>query len=172
MAAITFKTKILKFGQQGEKTGWNYIEISSAQAEKLNPGIKKSYRVKGSLDDFKIDKTALLPMGDGKFILPFNAAIRKGTGKKVGDTIQVKFETDDREIKLSGDFMRCLKDDARAFEFFKSLPKGHQNYFSKWIDSAKTTPTKTKRITMAIIALASGQGFPEMMRANKTVGNN
>ena len=167
MAAITFKAKILKFGNQGEKTGWTYIEISETQANKLNPGIKKSYRVKGSLDDFKVDKAALLPMGDGNFILPFNAAIRKGTRKKVGDTVQVKFELDQRPITPSGDFMKCLKDDLRAHEFFKTLPKGHQNYFSKWIDSAKTSQTKTKRITMAVIALASGQGFSEMMRANK-----
>lgn len=167
MAAINFKAKILKFGNQGEKSGWTYIEISEALANKLNPGVKRSYRVKGSLDDFKIDKVAILPMGDGNFIVPFNVAIRKGTGKKVGDTVQVKLELDQRSINPSTDFIKCLKDDSRAYEFFKTLPKGHQNYFSKWIDSAKTSQTKTKRITMAVIALASEQGFSEMMRANR-----
>ncbi|HVF97457.1 MAG TPA: YdeI/OmpD-associated family protein, partial [Flavisolibacter sp.] len=50
---------------------------------------------------------------------------------------------------------------------FESLTKGHRLYFSKWIESAKTEPTKAKRIAMAVNALAKGWGYPEMMRANK-----
>jgi hypothetical protein len=166
---ITFTAKILRFGKQGEKTGWSYIELSKRQAETLNPGMKKSFRVKGTLDDLPIEKTALLPMGDGKFILPMNASHRKATGKKAGDTIKVKFEVDERPLTLSTTFLKCLKDDARAYSFFKTLPKSHQNYFSKWIESAKTSQTKAKRITMAVIALAQEQRYNEMMRANKTL---
>jgi hypothetical protein len=166
---IKFSTTILRFGKLGEKTGWSYITVSQKQAEQLNPGCKKSFRVKGRLDDFPIEKTALLPMGEGTFILPVNAKIRKGTGKNAGDKIKVQFEVDGRALKFSADFMKCLSDDQRALEFFRTLPKSHQNYFSSWIESAKTLPTKTKRITMALIALSSGQGFGEMMRANKTL---
>jgi hypothetical protein len=165
---VTFSTRIQKFQKQGEKTGWTYIEISRAQAEKIKPGCRVSFRIKGSLDDFAIEKIALLPMGNGKFILPFNAAIRKGTGKKAGDSVTAKLQEDDRAIKPPAAFIKCLKDDGIAFDFFMTLPKGHQNYFSKWIDSAKTLETKTKRITMAVIALGSKQGFSEMMRASKT----
>lgn len=164
---IAFSAKILKFADKGEKTGWSYIEVSEKQAEKLKPGCKKSFRVKGQLDQHKIERIALIPMGDGKFILPINASMRKGTGKKAGDVVRVSLELDERGIRLSADFINCLKDEPRAYEFFKSLPQGHQNYFSNWIESAKTTHTKTKRITMAVIALASGQGYPEMIRANK-----
>ena len=164
---VVFNAKIQRFGKKGEKTGWSFIEISKAQAEKINPGIKKSYRVKGKIDSFPIQKTAILPMGDGKFILPMNASLRKNTGKVEGDSVKVQFELDERQLTPSADFMKCLKDDARALAHFKSLAKGHQNYFSKWIDSAKTIQTKTKRITMAVIALGQGQGYPEMIRANK-----
>lgn len=164
---IAFTAKILRFGKKGEKTGWSYIEISKRQAEQLNPGCKKSFRVKGQLDKYKIVKTALLPMGDGKFILPINAAMRKGTGKMAGDTLKIQFEVDTMPLKPPADFISCLKDDIRAYDFFNTLPKGHQNYFSNWIESAKTIETKTKRITMAVIALGSGQGFGEMIRANK-----
>jgi hypothetical protein len=164
---IRFSTHIQKFQSKGEKTGWSYIEISKQRAEKLNPGCKVSFRIKGQLDDHKIAKTAVLPMGEGNFILPINGTIRKAIKKQAGDTLTVSIELDERPPTLSRDFVACLKDDYRAYEFFKSLPKGHQNYFNNWIESAKTTPTKTKRITMAVIALSSGQGFPEMIRANK-----
>lgn len=163
---IAFSTKVLKFGDQGEKT-LMYIEIPKATANKLKPGNKKSFRVKGSIDGHAIQKTALLPMGEGNFILPFNASIRKATGKKVGDTVSVKFEVDESQLKLSADLLRCLKDDPKAYAFFKKLPPSHQHYFSRWIEDAKTSATKTKRITMALIAFESGQGYGEMMRSNK-----
>jgi hypothetical protein len=164
---ITFSSKIQQFSKNAEKTGWSFIVISKQQAEKLNPGCKKSFRIKGLLDSHKIQRVSLLPMGKGEFILPMNASIRKGTGKTAGDTLKVRIELDERQIALSADFIACLKDDERAYAFFRTLPRGHQNYFSNWIESAKTISTKTKRITMAIIGLAASQGFGEMIRANQ-----
>jgi hypothetical protein len=162
---ITFTAIIQKFAKQGEKTGWTYIEISVSQAKKLKPDTKVSFRVKGTLDSYSIQKTALLPMGDGKFIMPLNATIRKGIGKKHGEKLKVSIEADDREVELSRDLMKCLKEDPQAMAFFKTLTKGHQQYFSKWIESAKTTKTKTNRIVMALVAFNKKQGYPEMMRA-------
>lgn len=168
---VRFTTKILRFGKMGEKTGWTYIKISALQAEKLNPGKKTGYRVKGALDQHSIQRVALLPMGEGAFIIPLNAKMRKAIGKEQGDSLTVSLEVDQRTIPPSADFMKCLKDDARAQAHFKTLSGSHQRYFSKWIEDAKTVETKTKRITMAVIALGSGQGFPEMIRANKARKN-
>lgn len=165
---LSFNTRILKFQKKGEKTGWTYIEISKRYAEQLSDN-RVSFRVKGSLDNHAIQKTALLPMGDGIFILPLNASIRKAIGKGEGEILKVKLETDERTLTLSPEFIKCLKDEPRAYDFFKALPKSHQMYFSKWIESAKTTTTKVKRITMAVIALGSSQGYPEMIRANKQI---
>lgn len=164
---LKFSTRLKKFGNKGEKTGWVYIEISAVQAQKLNPGKKVGYRVKGFLDTFPIQRIALLPMGAGRFIIPFNARMRKGTGKTAGDTLTVQLELDQAKFIPSSDFMKCLQDDAHASAHFKTLPGSHQRYFSKWIEEAKTIETKTRRITMAVIALGSGQGFPEMIRSNK-----
>lgn len=164
---ISFITTIQRFDKKGEKTGWSYIEISPAQAQKLLPGQKVSFRVKGSVDSFKLEKTALLPMGDGNFILPMNATIRKAIGKKHGDKVKVIMEADKSKYELSADLMTSLRDEPQALEFFKSLSGSHQKYFSKWIESAKTMQTKTRRIVMAVIALSKRQGYPEMIRANK-----
>ena len=164
---ITFTSTILKFQKKGEKTGWSYIEISKRQAEQLNPNARVSFRVKGHLDSHPIQQAALIPMGEGRFILPLNGSLRKAIGKKAGDRLQVKMELDERPLTPSADFIKCLKDDPNAFDFFKTLPKSHQNYFSKWIESARTFSTKARRITMAVIALSSKQGYGEMVRANK-----
>jgi hypothetical protein len=164
---LKYETLIQKFNKKGEKSGWTYIVITHQQAEKLHPGSRTTFRVKGTLDEMPIEKTALLPMGDGSYILPINGTMRKTLAKKEGDKLTVSLQEDKRELKLSSDFIACLKDEPVAYEFFCSLPKSHQQYFSKWIESAKTDDTKAKRIAMSVMGLAMRQGYSEMMRANK-----
>lgn len=164
---VKFSASIHKFEKQGEKTGWTYIEIPADIAQQLKPGNKKSFRVKGKLDNFKIEAVALLPMGGGSFIMPLNATIRKGIGKRHGAMLIVQLSEDEIGFIFNVDFMDCLNDEPAAVLFFKSLTGSHQRYFSKWIDDAKTSPTRTKRIAMAITALAKKWGYPEMIRNGK-----
>jgi hypothetical protein len=161
---VQFTTTIKQFGSQGEKTGWTYIEVTPDIAEKLMPGNKKGFRVKGKLDSFPIRGIALLPMGGGSFILTLNADLRRGIHKKKGAMLNVKLQVDPEGYQLNPDFVACLDDDPAARSFFDTLTRSHRNYFSKWIDSAKTEPTKIKRITMAVNALSKKWGYPEMLR--------
>ncbi len=161
---ITYETAILKFDKQGEKTGWTYIEVPADVAQQLKPDTKTSFRVKGKLDNYAIHAVALLPMGGGNFIMPINGAMRKAIGKRHGAQLKVQLEVDDKPLKLSEDFMTCLADEPKALATFNKIPKSVQNYFSKWIEGAKTEPTKAKRIARAINALAKSQSFPEMIR--------
>lgn len=164
---VRFTASIRQFKEQGEKTGWTYIEIPADIAEQINPGCKKSFRVKGKLDDYRIEKTALLPMGGGSFILPLNATIRKNIHKGKGAMLNVQMAVDQAPLEVDKELMECLADEPAALSFFGSLPRSHQLYFSKWISSAKTAPTKAKRIAQAVSALAKKWGFQEMMRANR-----
>lgn len=164
---ISFITTIQKFDKKGEKTGWTYIEISASQAHKLKPKTKVAFRVKGTLDAHSISQVATIPMGDGNFILAINGTMRKALGKKQGDKIKVTLQADDSKIVLSHDLMTCLKDEPLALAAFKKLPGSHQKYFSRWIESAKTAATKTKRIVMTIEALSKKMDFGEMLRSSR-----
>ena len=164
---LCFTTTILKFSRQGEKTGWTYIIVPDKIAKKLNPGVKKSYRVKGKLDEFKIEKVALIPMGKGDFILSVNAAMRKGTGKRFGASLKVQLEADDAPILPPAELLECLQDEPEALKHFNSLPQGHRNYFTKWIETAKTEPTKTKRIALVIKTMVRKMDFGAMLREER-----
>ena len=164
---VQFTTTIRQFGEQGEKTGWTHIIIPADIAQQLMPGNKKSFRVKGLLDDYKIEGVALLPMGRGDFVMALNATMRKGIKKKKGSMLKARLQVDTKPVEPPADFIECLRDEPKAFEFFYSLPKGHQNYFGKWIESAKTEQTKTKRIAQAVNALSKKYGFGEMVRSLK-----
>ena len=168
---IKLTATLLKFDEQGEKTGWTYVEIPEEIAQKLKPDNKKSFRVKGYLDSLPISSVALIPMGEGNFIMAVNAEMRKGIGKKKGAPVNMRLEVDEAPIPLSSDLISCLKDEPKALDFFKTLPKGHQNYFSKWIESAKTEPTKAKRIAQTVNALSRGQHFGIMLRTLKAEKN-
>ena len=164
---VQFTTTILQFAEQGEKTGWTYIRIPVDIAQKLKPGNKKGFRVKGTLDEYPITKIALLPAGNGDFIMPLNATIRKGTGKRKGAMLTVKLEVDSQQLKISKELLECLADEPKAFKVFNEFSPSHKLYFSKWIESAKTEPTKTKRLAQAVSALARGFDFGQMMRTLK-----
>jgi hypothetical protein len=162
---IQFVVTIHRFEKKGEKTGWTYFEIPADIAEKLKPGNKKSFRVKGKLDDFKISGVSLLPMGGGSFIMPVNAAMRKGIGKKQGAMLKVQLAEDKKPYEINADFLECLRDEPKALKAFTAMPRSFQNYYSKWIESAKTEPTRTRRIAHAVSTLAKNMNFSEMIHS-------
>ena len=161
---VQFTTTLLQFGEQGEKTGWTYIKVPADVAAILKPGNKKSFRVRGWLDDYAISQIALIPMGEGDFIMPVNATMRKGIKKQKGAHVAVKITVDTNDIKPVAELMECLADEPAALAFYSTLAKSHQLYFTKWINSAKTEQTKTKRIALAVNALAKKLGYGQMLR--------
>lgn len=161
---VSFNTIILKFDQKGEKTGWTYIEVPADIAQKLKPGNKKGFQVKGLLDAYAIEKVNLLPMGGGNFILPLNAGMRKGIHKHEGAMLQVTLEPDHSTFEYPEDIMDCLEDEPQAWAFFHKLPESHRKYYIKWIQSAKTETTRTKRIVNMVNACYQNENYGEMMR--------
>lgn len=164
---IKFQTHIQKFEKKGEKSGWTYIEINADLAQKLNPGVKTSYRVKGFIDAFPVAGLSLLPMGKGSYILPLNSAMRKNIRKSKGQPVMVELTLDTSPYIIPADLMEALGTDPKALHFFKSLNKSHQHYFSKWIEGAKTKETRYKRIEDTFIAMIQNQTFAVMLRTRK-----
>ena len=162
---IRFKTTILQFKEMGEKTGWTYIKVPAALAQELKPDNKKSFRVKGKLDAHAVSGLAMIPMGGGDFIIALNAAIRKAIHKQKGATVQAELEIDSKVIVPPKDLLECLADEPRALEFFRSLPKSHQNYYGNWVKAAKTEGTRARRIARIVDAMLKKQTYGEMLRA-------
>ena len=167
---ITYQTILQKFGEKGEKTGWTYVEIPADIAQEIKSNTKLGFRVKGLIDSFPVKLLALLPMGEGDFVIPINAMMRKGIRKEEGAMVTLNLEEDTDELPQSEELMICLEDEPKALEAFLKMPKGHQNYYAKWIESAKSIETKTKRITMTVNGLAMGMDYGEMMRYYRDLG--
>ncbi|RZK52190.1 MAG: hypothetical protein EOO91_19780 [Pedobacter sp.] len=102
-------------------------------------------------------------------MLPLNKPLRKALRKEEGAIITLNLEFDvDFKIEMPDDLEICLADEESLLEQFLSMPKSHQNYFINWLNTAKTEPTRTKRLVMIVNAMYHKQDFGAMIRTNKS----
>lgn len=164
---IDFTTTIDRFGEMGDKTGWTYVIIPADLAQKLKPGNKKSFRIKGTLDAHPIRQVAIMPWGEGAFLLGINAEMRKATGKGQGAQLRLRLDVDDSPILPPEELLECLADEPAAMEYWESISGAHRNYFIKHIESAKTVETRARRVAQSLDALMKKMDYGQMIRAAK-----
>jgi len=166
---VDFTTIILQFGEQGDKTGWTYIEIPADIGQQMLPGNKRSFRVKGFLDNYAVSGMSAMPFGGGNFILALRKEICKAIRKNRGAMLRVQLEHDkDFKIEIPDDLQECFEfEEPQAFEFFSGLSKSHQGYFIKWINDAKTEQTRANRIVCTINAAVRRMDYGMMLREQK-----
>jgi hypothetical protein len=162
---IDFRAIILQFEKQGEKTGWSYIEVPADLAQQIKPGNKKSFRVRGMLDGLAVSGLALMPMGQGNFIMALKADIRKKLRKSAGALLQAKLEEDiDFKMDMPDDLREFFEFEPEALEYFNSLAGSHRLYFLKWINDAKTAETRSKRVVNTANAMLRKWDYMRMIR--------
>ena len=165
---VEFKAEIERFAEMGEKTGWSYVFIPAALANQIKEDCKKSFRVKGKLDNIEIGGIATVPMGEGDFIIALKSSLRKQLKKEAGALLHIQLEEDkDFKIKMPEDLELCLSVEPELLESFLKLPKSHQNWFINWLNTAKTESTRTKRLVHIVSAMDKNQSFGEMIREGK-----
>jgi Domain of unknown function (DUF1905)/Bacteriocin-protection, YdeI or OmpD-Associated len=158
-----FNTVIEKFAKMGEKTNWHYINLPEDVLANLLAEKQNNFRVKGSIDDAKIQQLALWPIGQNQYILPLSAAIRKAIYKNNGAIVSVQIQIDNSKIEHDADLLDCLQDSPLALSRFVALTKSWQNNFSNIVKEAKTETTKTKRIAKVLRTLEAGDTHENML---------
>ncbi|HEX3383996.1 MAG TPA: YdeI/OmpD-associated family protein [Mucilaginibacter sp.] len=162
---------MLQFAEQGEKTGWTYIDIPADLALEMKPDNKKSFRVRGMLDALPVRGLALMPMGEGNFIMALKADVRKKLHKNAGAMLHCKLEEDlDYKVEIPADLQECFDFEPETWDFFNTLAKSHREYFIKWIDEAKTSETRTKRVVNTVNAMLHKWRFNVMLREMRKEG--
>ncbi len=161
---FSFQTIIQKFDNKGEKTGWTYIDIPADILIQLKRKDKKEFRIQGFIDDVKIERLAVYPLGNGSYIIAINAQLRKALGKKEGAMVSAKIQLDNSEAPQSQELTDCLNEDPPAKKRFETLSLSQRNYFHQYIINAKGLATKESRIVNIILAMHKGYDFGEMIR--------
>jgi hypothetical protein len=162
---ITFQAEIERFETNGEKTGWSYVFIPQDIADQIKPDNRREVRVRGFIDQLAVNGMCMMPVKLDGFILPLKKSLRKGLRKECGASIVLKLEYDvDFRIEMPDDLEVCLAEEEELLERFLAMPKSHQNYFINWLNTAKTEPTRTKRLVMIVNAMFEKLDFGAMIR--------
>jgi len=156
---VKFITSLQKFEKNGEKTNWTYIMISSAIANTLNPNTKKSFRVKGKIDSYDLHHAALLPYGNGDFILPINAAMRKVIRKSIGQQVSVQIALDNTIQPLNPDLVICINDAPELSKKWHAMIPSHKKYYSNWVSHTKSLALQAQKIACILEGLALNENI-------------
>lgn len=135
------------------KGGWTFASIPEIKPSKHSPF--GWVRVKGSIDDYHLERYKLMPFGNGELFLPLKAEIRKKIRKEAGDTVYVKLWLDEISEGIPDELMECFElEPPQIKENFLNLPEFEQNAHINWIYDAKTADEKVARIVELIKKLS------------------
>lgn len=136
------------------KGGWSYVEF---------PNIPKHLKqpfgwvpVKGTIDDYEIKQFKLWTMASGNMFMPVKAEIRKKIKKTAGDWVHITLYYDDSPLVIPEEFLVCLLDSPKAYDFFQTIRETSQKHYIDWIYDSKTLETRVNRIAKAIEKLEKG----------------
>jgi Domain of unknown function (DUF1905)/Bacteriocin-protection, YdeI or OmpD-Associated len=126
------------------KGGWTFALIPEI------PQDKKSHfgwvKVSGTIDGYEIKRINLMPSGKGQLFLSVKAEIRKAIRKQAGDSVHIILYPDLEPLDIAKEWLECLAEESKAYDFFKSLKESEQKFYLDRIYSAKTDETKVNRM--------------------------
>ena len=98
-------------------------------------------------------QSTIASMG-GQWLIPLRKSHRDAAGLEGTETLQVRIEldTDKREVKPPGDFVKELKA-AGVWSQWQALSYSHQREHVQAIDEAKKAETRARRIEKAVAML-------------------
>lgn len=160
----TFKAKLQKVGE------W-VIVVTPIDVRKVF-GTASYVRTKGTVDGYPFFDTALMPMKEGKHMMPIRFDIRKAIRKQAGDTVEICLEQDFEELKVSTELLEALEASEEAKQMFDALPPSHKRMYTRHINDSKRQETRDARAVKIVLDLEKRffeKGLPVKKKKNNTL---
>lgn len=142
---FSFKAKLENWAE-----GMDYCAVSVPAKITKQLGTHGPVLVLATVNDSEPFQVSLFPVGGGKHYIRIKSKVRKETNTKTGDTVQIRFTTQDRaNIDYPQDLLKALRSDG-VLATFKSLSPGKQNFIVRKINEASKPETREKRILEAV----------------------
>jgi hypothetical protein len=106
-------------------------------------------------------RTTLFTMG-GRALLGLNREVREAATVEPGQEVSVALERDDepRTVEVPSDLGAALEADPVVRETFDGLSYTHRKEYVRWIEEAKRTETRTRRVEKSVEMLREGIKTP------------
>jgi Bacteriocin-protection, YdeI or OmpD-Associated/Domain of unknown function (DUF1905) len=146
---MRFRTTI----ELGGKTATGF-EVPPEVVESLGGGRRPAVHV--SIGHLTYRST-VASMG-GRFMVPLSADRRSAGGLAAGDDVEVILELDTtpREVEVPPDLAAALDADAAVRARFDAMSFTNRNESVRAVESAKTEPTRQRRIAKVVADLSAG----------------
>jgi hypothetical protein len=148
----TFTARLEPSGEDGART---LLRIPPDVQRDL--GARARVAVRGTINGYGF-RSSIFPDGDAR-ILIVNRAVQQGAGAVSGDTVRVVLESasEPRTVTIPADLARAFARLPPALTNFERLSYSHRKAYVEWIEEAKRTETRRRRIEKAIEMLSEGR---------------
>jgi hypothetical protein len=109
----------------------------------------------------KTFRTSTFPEPDGSGYIQFGKAMQQETGIKAGDRVEVTLALDTalRELVTPPDLADALNKNSSALAYWNNLAYSHKKVYVLWIDEAKQSETRLRRIQKTVENLTAGKNL-------------
>ena len=150
-----FSARLVR-GSNGAKGGTSVaFDVPKAIGQKLN-GMTT---VEGVVNGHPF-RAALEARAGGGMSVRVNEAMRRGARAKIGDAVTLAILGPEPEPTLPDDIRTAMAASAEAKALWKALTLIGRLDWIRWIESAKTLPTRARRVTRTVEQLAEGKRRP------------
>lgn len=129
-----------------ESSSATYVRVPAAVLATFGGRVRVPVRMK---INGTVHRTTICDMGMGP-MLGVPAAVRRAAKIDRGDRLTVSIEVDReaRTVEIPADFEKAMK--ARERRAYDGMSYSHRKEYVQWIEAAKRTETRVRRIAVAV----------------------
>ncbi|MGB3457553.1 MAG: YdeI/OmpD-associated family protein [Litorimonas sp.] len=163
-----FEAEIERFGVGKTRKVWYQVLMLPDTLKQALPfGTYSRLRVEGEIADVPM-ANAFIPTGDGRYYVIVGPDVRNGAGVGLGDRVGMRFGIADQDaVDVPDNLAAALKDSREMTEAWDGLTPGKQRAVAQHVRSAKTDPTRQKRLAEAEVIVAEFNGDLRRWRDSK-----
>jgi hypothetical protein len=147
------------------REGNPYVLVSAARAKTVKPDWRKPLPVlirvnRKPTPPWRIN---MMPVGDGSFYLYLHGDVRKASGTKVGDRVQVEVRFDAQykngpQHRMPPWFSAALRKNPRALKNWEALIPSRKKEMLRYFARLKTPEARARNLAKALHVLSGKKG--------------
>lgn len=140
----------------GRTLNYHVVFLEPALEQQLTFGRGNKLRVEAEVEGVPLNGAWLSSPGRGHYLM-INPALVKQLGLSLGDEVTVRFRPEaDDFVRLPEELERALSTNSRRRSLWQALTPGRQRGLAYFVSTARTAPTREKRVTAVFDELARG----------------
>lgn len=149
-----FEGVIDRFGVgKARKIWYNVLFLPKELEDGLPFDVYPRLRVDGEIAEIPISN-AFIPTGDGRYYVIVAPNVLKDGDVAIGDIVEMRFKIADQDhVDVPEQLLATIRRSETSVEAWDGITPGKKRMLAQHVSSAKTEPTRQKRIAEAIDAL-------------------